>query len=72
MSNYKRFTKLTKTTDGQDAIACSFYGTDVCRSIHKQGCIDCPVFAAMLTQLYTFEEIMEEENGIHEHDTGIN
>lgn len=70
MSNYQRLTKVVKQHDGQEMIACSFYGTDKCRSIHtKRGCLDCPVFAAILNQLYAFEEIMEETNGDTEHDT---
>lgn len=70
MSNYQRLTKVVTQHNGQEMIACSFYGTDKCRSIHtKRGCLECPVFAAILNQLYAFEEIMEGTNGDTGHDT---
>ena len=57
---YKRLTK-TATIDGRECITCAYYGTNECH-IHNDvaDCGHCRVFAAMLNQLHTFEDIIFE------------
>lgn len=62
MTNYKPLTKIIKTDDGVEKVACRFYGTEQCRSIHTNGCVGCPVMAAILNQLHIFEEIYMERD----------
>ncbi len=59
--NYDPLTKIIIGQDGREYVTCSMYGTEKCRLIHtSQGCIDCPVMAAILNQLHIFEEIYME------------
>lgn len=57
------YTKLTKTitVGGRECVACIYHGTEMCR-IHKGilSCGNCEVFAAILNQLHTFEEMLSE------------
>ena len=58
---YTRLTKTAKDANGNEYVACVFYGTEECH-IHTgvSGCATCPVFAAILNQLCEFETMMEE------------
>lgn len=58
---YNKLTKIVKV-EGRECVACINYGTEMCH-IHKghPDCIHCPMFAAILNQLYAFEEIIDEE-----------
>lgn len=56
--DYRPLTKKININN-QDCIACSLYGTEECKKIHTgtiTGCADCPMIAAMLNQLFAFEE----------------
>ena len=59
------YTKLTKitTVEGRECVSCIYHGTEMCR-IHSgiANCSQCEVFAAILNQLYMFEEILCEAN----------
>ena len=59
---YARLTKTT-TIEGRECVSCIFYGTEMCR-IHKgiSDCGHCDVFAAILNQLHTLENIIYEEH----------
>ena len=61
---YTKLTKVVKLDDGRECVACAFFGTEKCH-IHKKndnaGCGCCEVFAAILNQLHTFEDIYDEE-----------
>lgn len=59
---YTRLTKLTKV-DGRECVSCAFYGTEMCH-IHKgaNDCLHCEVFAAILNQLYAFEEVVLKQS----------
>jgi hypothetical protein len=62
MTTYKALTKVIKDKNGNERIACSFYGTGACQTEHATyGCGSCPVLGAILNQLHTFEEIYLEE-----------
>ena len=58
---YTRLTKLTKIDD-RECITCIHCGTNECR-IHSgevQNCSQCPVLAAVFSQLYELENIVCE------------
>lgn len=59
---YKELTKVEKTDDGREVIACVACGTERCQ-LHNgvQSCSTCPMFAAILNQLHFFEEIIKEK-----------
>lgn len=59
---YRKLTKVIKLEDGRECVTCVNYGTEECH-IHKSGgnCSNCPMFAAILNQLYCFEEIITEK-----------
>lgn len=58
---YCKLTKKLKNEQGQECIACAFYGTDRCQ-IHNGyvDCGSCPVLGLILRQLHTYEEVLEE------------
>lgn len=59
------YTRLTKTTivDGRKCVSCIYQGTDPCliHTAKVANCGQCKVFAAMLNQLYAFENAICEE-----------
>lgn len=59
---YEPLTKKIIDENGQQIVACRYYGTDKCREIHKKPneCNYCPMMEAMLNQLNVFEEIYLE------------
>ena len=66
MTNYIPLTKIITDENGNQSVACSFVGTEMCRELHNAGCMKCPVFAAILKQLNTFESVyLEEEQENH-------
>ena len=55
--SYEPLTKKITDDKGNQVVVCRLHGTNECL-IHKpNGCSNCPIFQAMLTQLNTFEEI---------------
>ena len=56
MENYTRMTKTTNI-DGRECISCVLYGTDKCTG----NCAVCPVWGAILKQLWAFEEVFAED-----------
>ena len=57
---YEPLTKKITDGDGNQMVVCRLHCTDECH-IHKpNGCSNCPMFQAILTQLNTFEEIYME------------
>jgi hypothetical protein len=49
--------------NGEEKIACVFYGTQQCHNIHNKdvsGCFNCPMMAAIMNKLYLYEEIEHE------------
>ncbi len=54
---YLPLTKIIKTEEGQECVACSFFDTEKCQ-IHN--CAKCEMFAAILNKLHEFEEIIGE------------
>lgn len=58
---YTRLTKIVKDQDGRDCVTCVNFGTERCH-IHNgvPDCTNCPMLAAILNQLYGFEEIIIE------------
>ena len=60
MTAYRPLTKIISDGHGNESVACQFYGTDNCRSIHEHGCTRCPMMAAILNQLHCFEKIFLE------------
>lgn len=64
---YERLTKIV-SQGGKECVACTYYGTEKCR-IHSvddsaPDCYKCNVFAAILNQLYAFEEILTDKTDI--------
>ena len=58
--SYEPLTKKIIDDKGNPMVVCRLHGTDECH-IHKpNGCNNCPMFQAILTQLNTFEEIYME------------
>ncbi len=62
--SYEPLTKKVTDDKGNQMVVCRLYGTNECQ-IHKpNGCNNCPMFRAILTQLNTFEEIyLEDDEG---------
>lgn len=60
---YTRLTKIVKDQDGRDCVTCVSFGTERCH-IHNgiPDCARCPMLAAILNQLYGFEEIIIENH----------
>ena len=58
---YTKLTKVVKDESGRECVTCIGYGTPACH-IHSGGigCAQCPLMAAILNQLHTFEEIAAE------------
>lgn len=57
---YKKLTKIT-TVDNKECVACACFGTKMCQ-LHNGAldCGHCPMFAAILNQLHTFETVVED------------
>ena len=60
MNNYQRLTKIIKDKHGNEQVVCVYFGTEKCRTIHKNGCPTCPMVAAMMNQLACFEECFDQ------------
>lgn len=62
------YTRLTKVINlnGRECVTCIYYGTEMCR-IHNEvpDCGHCNVLAAILNQLYVFENIVGEMQDIN-------
>lgn len=62
MSKYEPLTKKITDDKGKQLVVCRLYGTNECH-IHKpNGCNNCPMITAIITQLNAFEEIYQEDN----------
>ncbi len=61
--SYEPLTKKITDDKGNQMVVCRLNGTNKCL-IHKpNGCSNCPIFQAILTQLNIFEEIyLESDN----------
>lgn len=60
--SYEPLTKIIADDKGNQIVACRLDGTNECL-IHKpNGCTNCPMFKAILTQLNTFEGIYMESD----------
>lgn len=58
--NYIRLTKEQKDDNGRTFITCKFAGTAECPIHSCESCGNCTVFQTMLIQLYTYENMFEE------------
>lgn len=61
MKNYQPLTKIITDELGNQSVACALLDTKDCQKLHKNGCATCPMLAAMMNQLHTFEEIYMED-----------
>ena len=69
MNNYQKLTKIIKDEHGNEQVACVYFGTEKCRTIHKDGgCPTCPMIAAMMNQLSWLEEYFIQREGIAIND----
>ena len=65
MNNYQKLTKIITDEQGNERIACVLFGTEKCRTIHKDGgCTTCPMIAAMMNQLAWLEDYFIQKEGI--------
>lgn len=62
--SYKPLTKKITDAAGNQRVVCLLNGTDECQIHMPNGCNNCPIFKAILTQLNTFEEIYMEEDDV--------
>lgn len=58
---YTRLTKIIKSQDGRECVACINFGTERCQ-IHNGApdCAHCHMLGAIFNQLYAFENIICE------------